>query len=58
MDNDQTVGYNKSLSPTGTLTIIMSSSKNKKHQFRPAMDKASSPMHDEHIKKIREQEKA
>ena len=36
----------------------MSQRKTKKHQFRPAMDEASSPQHDAHIKKIREQEES
>ena len=31
--------------------------KEKQETPQPAMDEASSPMHDEHIKKIREQEK-
>ncbi len=55
--NVGTGGYNKTLSIPGASIFIMSSRKSKKHQFRPAMDEASSPMHDEHIKKIREQEK-
>ncbi len=29
----------------------------KKHRFRPPMDDADSPGHDEHIKKLREQQK-
>ena len=29
----------------------------KKHSFKPPMDEASSPMHDEHVKKLLEQEK-
>ncbi len=49
-----TTKHYPSLSP---YHLFMSSNKNKKHQFRPAMDEASSSVHDEHIKKIREQEK-
>jgi hypothetical protein len=29
----------------------------KKHRFRPPMDDADSPSHDEHIKKLREKQK-
>ncbi len=29
----------------------------KKHRFRPPMDSAEDPSHDEHIKKLREQQK-
>jgi hypothetical protein len=57
------IGWVKQLATTkrylslATSTFIMSSNKNKKHQFCPAMNEASSPIHDEHVKKIREQEK-
>jgi hypothetical protein len=29
----------------------------KKHRFRPPMDTAEDPQHDQHIKKMREQQK-
>ncbi len=41
----------------GASIFIMSSRKSKKHQFRPAMDEGSNIMHDEHIRKTRDQEK-
>lgn len=56
--NSETVGYNKRLSLADTSILIMTQRKSKKHQFRPAMDEASNPIHDEHVRKMREQEKS
>ncbi len=58
----QTVRNNKTLPPTQKRVISMTEDEieemQKKHRFRPPMDDADSPAHDEHIKRLREQQKS